>query len=215
MSADDEQVPFSKILLESRIATAEGKRLDREKVLRKSGTAMPASPATRTRRTPVPPAPATRSATPTEPFFHVELKHGAMVKVKVAGETHHGKIVDWSETGDGVKVQTPGGTVHARKHHLRPITEAELRAHHEREDADQEARGRTSARYGYDDLLAGMRITVVEGEHDGSGEEITGRIASIEPRDGGHVVVKSFRHGKRHLSVHTLDKIVQVHEPET
>jgi hypothetical protein len=158
-------------------------------------------------------APVTRSAAPEQPHFDVAMEPGKIVGVKVGDTEHWGKITDWNEETGGVRVATRAGVVNARRHHLREVTEDELRQHREREDADQEQRGARLSRFSTEDIVPGShRVTCVDPDTD---EQTEGKCVSVSHTYPQHVVLHRWNpDGSTALSVHPLHHIVNIEEPE-
>lgn len=158
-------------------------------------------------------APASRSSVPDVPHFHVEPEHGKTVAVTVNGVEHWGRVTDWNEETGGVRVATRAGVVNARRHHLREVTEDELRQHREREDADQEARGARLSRFSTEDIVPhAHRVTCVDPDTD---EQTEGKCVSVSHQHPQHVVLHRWNpDGSTALSVHPLHHVVSIEEPE-
>lgn len=206
----DEHVPFRLQYIEGKLARVIDRQLrEKEKLAKSSGAAMPAGPVTRRIDPPTRSKAPSRYAAPADPHFHVEMERGAPVKVKVDGELHHGKILDWNDEHGGVTVQTHAGIVRARRHHLRPLTDDELRRHREQEERDQERAGIVTTRYTTEDLMPGFRVVCL----DDDDREVAGTIKSISHDRPAHVVIHGGRGINGHrLKVFTVDRIVQVLE---
>jgi hypothetical protein len=211
--AEPPRKTFSESLVEYQCARLVAEAQRREPRLRKSAGPTPTAV---TRRVPAPrpaqpPAPITMLGTKTRWIFGPEgPAAGAVVRFNHDGEVHHGKLVDWGPAG--ARVATRRGHAQVAWDDLRPVSEDELCQLREQQDRDQEERFARSSMFGTDDIRPGHLATAIDLDHD---QQTAGTVVSVSHGYPQHVVLRSLRDdGSAQLTVHPLDHVREIREPE-
>ncbi len=148
-----------------------------------------------------------REAEPTR--FAFIPRYGMVIKFKspVDGGTEYARVSDWGAQGLTAWTKEHG-EVKVAWRDARAATERELEARRQAEDDWHEAQGANTSRWAAEDMRPGLRVTAIDGDLAGGGEEVRGTIEAVMPDRGGYVVLRA----QGGLRAFRVSDVVMIHD---